>query len=205
MISLLLITQLAFTSVDTGQFKITATSNTFSDSASVRVLPIPITRLVTSLGGSCQVFMFSDSSFVMRTFQKSDTSCVRKFELIPNVYRRTTGYYQKRVDNICILGEVLGCDVNAVFEIFKTFSTGWPECHPYVVACGTPYTTVMDYDGVEKERYENGVYWCTSRGTYGPLLPTGDCQWSGWEYPLRGFPGRWETASGWIFFTRKSN
>jgi hypothetical protein len=201
----LLIAQLLFTPVDTGRFTVSIKSNALEDSAIVKVFPVSITRVVADLGSHCHMFMFRDSSFVLRTFQKADTLCVRKFNLIPSEYRKTSGYYQQRVDTICLLSERdTGCDFDVVFNMFKTFSNGWPQCTPYVTSCGT-LTTVMDYDAIGKEKYENGVYWCSSRSSYGPLLVTDECMWSGWEYPLRGFPGRWETADNWIFFTRKPN
>ena len=201
---LVIVAQLLFTPIDTGQFTIRVKSNSLEDSTSVKVLPSSITRVVADLAGHCHMFMFKDSSFVLRTFQKTDTSCIRKFELIPQIYRKHSGYYQQRVDNICLLSERdFGCDFNTIFEIFKTFSNGWSPCNPYVNACGTS-TTVMDYNGIGKERYENGAYWCSNRASYGPYVITDSCMWSGWEYPLRGFPGRWETADNWLFFTRKS-
>lgn len=209
MIKLLLLAQLAFTTIDTGTFKVKVSGKTVSDSAMFRALPIPLTRVIADLGGNCAMFMFKDSSFVLRTWQKSDTTCIRKFNLIPEQYRKTAGYVQKRTDEICMLpwgsNQPSGiCDDVLMMNYFRNMASGWSTCTPTAISCGAE-TTVMDFNETQKERYENGVCWLGDRyGIGGDIHNPDQCFWSGWVYPYKPFPGRWETAANWIFFIKKS-
>lgn len=183
MIRAFILAQLLLAPVDTGNFTISVSAPTVRDSGIVRVIPIPVTRIISDIGGKCPLFMFSDSSIVLRSFQKTDSMCVRKFSMIPAPYRKSMGYVQQRTDLICLVVERGGaCDATTIQNLFSPLSTGWPSCSPYVSACGTP-TTVMDFDREHADVYDYVL--------------------SGWiTHPLNQFPPRYETVDYWLFFIR---
>ena len=202
----ILLLQLLAASVDTGTTRVSATVNTVSTNTLMRIRPPELTRVLVSLGSACLMFMYEDSAMVMRTDTYSDSLCVRYYNKFPAKYRKRVGYWQKRTDMICVLagGEASDakCKSPLIWSTWETFSQGWPTCTPYVMACGA-LTTVFDFDETAKERYENGVCWLGDRyGIGGNSVNPYDCYWSGWVYPLREFPGRWETAENFIFFYR---
>lgn len=202
----ILLLQLLAASVDTGTARVTATVDTLTANTLIRTRPLEVTRVLVSLGSQCIMFMYEDSSMVMRTDTYSDSVCVRYYNKFPAKYRKNVGYWQKRTDTICLLQDGMGrdpkCNSSLITSTFESFSQGWSTCTPYVMACGA-LTTVFDFDETAKEKYENGVCWLGDRyGIGGNILNPYDCYWSGFVYPLREFPGRWETADNFIFFYR---
>ena len=202
----ILLLQLLAASVDTGTTRVSATVNTLTTNTLVRTRPLEVTRVLVSLGSQCIMFMYEDSSMVMRTDTYSDSVCVRYYNKFPAKYRKNVGYWQKRTDMICVLQDGMGrdpkCNSSLITSTFESFSQGWSKCTPYVMACGA-LTTVFDFDETSKEKYENGVCWLGDRYGIGEnILNPYDCYWSGFVYPLREFPGRWETADNFIFFYR---
>lgn len=183
MIRAFVLAQLLLAPVDTGNFIINVSRPPLMGSGIVSVRPIPVTRIISDIGGTCPMFMFSDSSIVLRTFQKVDTMCVRKFNMIPTRYRKTVGYVQQRVDLICLVIERAGaCDAPLIQTLFNTLSMGWPQCTPYTGVCGTP-TTVVDFNKEFVDLYHDTC--CT------------------WTPPTAQFPARYETADYWLFFVRR--
>lgn len=212
MLKLILVAQLIFSTIDTGTVKVKVHSNNLADSVNITAKPISIVRVIADLGfNSCTMFMFADSSFAMRTLQWSDTTCIRRFKQIPESYRKTAGYYQNRIDEICLMAAndrgLPWCPDPVIVDhvaLFNVVTSSWQECKPNVLGCGAK-TTVMDFDGRYNDRYVNGVFWCGGPG-YVPGNPLDDvvgCIWNGWEWPLRGFPGRWESASNLMVFVRR--
>lgn len=197
----LLLAQLLLTPIDTGRIQVIAKNSTLTDTTIIRVLPIPITRVIADQGGSCDMVMFRDSSFVMRSEYKTDTTCIRKYGLIPEAYKKVSGYYQRRVDTMCLYSDNLpGCDVDTMRDILMTTSP-WPVCTGSSSVCGIRIS-VMDFNSKHTDQYANGVYRCDRRGTFGVNDPTDNCVATGWSYPYKPFPGYYETASMLVFFIR---
>jgi hypothetical protein len=217
----ILLLQLLAASVDTGTAQVSATANTLTANTLIRVKPLEVTRLLISIGARCVMFMYEDSSMVMRTDTYSDSVCVRYYNKFPAKYRKNVGYWQKRADMICILRDGMPldqkCNYTLITNTIKSFPQGWPQtkmytdeppapawtrCTPYVMACAAP-TTIFDFEEQYKARYITDAYGCSDTqavGTDG--RGRGACEWAGWISSLRGFPGRWETGDNLIFFYR---